>query len=169
MRQKITDEYLEGITKLNVAGFDPATHFGFYNPKEYGVEYFPNTEKAPLKMGKDYGKYKNLREWLVSYLTRNKIKAVAMEDVIFAHFVDFRQLCMIRGVVFEVCETLNIPIITFKPTDIKRHATGKGNANKQMMIKYAEKRYHIDTDNLDDLADAIHIYFYFIHRYDITK
>ena len=35
------------------------------------------------------------------------------------------------------------------------------------MIEYAEKRYHIETDKLDDLADAIHIYMYFIHRYKL--
>lgn len=167
MRQQITEEYLTQLTKMNVVGLDPAAHFGFYNPKEYGVQYFPNTEKAPKKLGADYGKWKNLREWFMDYLTRNKIKAVATEDVIFGHFVDFRSLCMIRGIIFEVCETLNIPIIAFKPSDIKRHGTGSGNANKQKMIEYAEKRYHIETDNLDDLADAIHIYMYFIHRYKL--
>lgn len=167
MRQTITQEYLKQLNRLNVVGFDPATRFGFYNPKDYGVQYFPNTGKAPKKLGESYGKYKNLREWLVDYFTRNEIKAVAAEDVIFAHFMDFRQLCMIRGVVFEVCETMNIPIITFKPSDIKRHGTGHGNADKAKMIEFAEKRYHIETDQLDDLADAIHIYFYFIHRYNL--
>lgn len=167
MRQTITQEYLNQLTKMNVVGFDPASHFGFYNPKDYGVKYFPNTDKAPKKMGADYGKYKNLREWLVDYLTANKIKAVASEDVIFGHFVDFRALCMIRGIMFEVCETLNIPIVTFKPSDIKKYGSGKGNADKKQMIECAEKRYHIETDNLDDLADAIHIYMYFVHRYKL--
>lgn len=167
MRQQITEEYAQQLTKMNVAGFDPAAHFGFYNPKDYGVQYFPNTDKAPKKYGADYGKYKNLREWMVDYLTRNDIKAVASEDVIFGHFVDFRALCMIRGVMFEVCETLNIPIITFKPSDIKKHGTGNGNASKALMIEFAEKRYHIETDQLDDLADAIHIYMYFVHRYKL--
>ena len=167
MRQTITEEYAKQLNKMNVVGFDPAAHFGFYNPKDYGVKYFPNTEKAPKKLGADYGKFKNLRAWLIEYLTSNKIKAVASEDVIFGHFVDFRSLCMIRGVLFEVCETLNIPIITFKPADIKKHGTGNGNANKKQMIEWAEKRYHIETDNMDDLADAIHIYMYFVHRYKL--
>ncbi len=167
MRQQITEEYAKQLNKMNVIGVDPAAHFGFYNPKEYGVQFFPNTEKAPKKYGADYGKWKNLREWFMDYLVRHKIKAVATEDVIFGHFVDFRSLCMIRGIIFEVCETLNIPIVAFKPSDIKRHGTGNGNANKQKMIEYAEKRYHIETDNMDDLADAIHIYMYFVHRYKL--
>ena len=74
---------------------------------------------------------------------------------------------MIREIIFEVCKTLKIPIVAFKPSDNKRHGTGNGNANKQKMIEYAEKRYHIETDNMDDLADAIHIYMYFVHRYKL--
>lgn len=167
MRQTLTEEYVSQLNKMNVLGVDPASHFGFYNPGEYGVKYFPNTDKASRKYGADYGKWKNLREWLMDYLIRNKIKAVATEDVIYGHFVDFRSLCMMRGIIFEVCETLNIPIIAFKPSDIKRHGTGSGNANKKTMIEYAEKRYHIETDNMDDLADAIHIYMYFVHRYKL--
>lgn len=166
--QQITEEYIKQLNKFNVVGFDVASHTGFYNPKNYGVKFFPNTDKAPKKLGLDYGKFKNFREWLIEYLTTNNIKAVAAEDVIFVRMVDFRSLCMQRGILFEVCETLNIPIITFKPSDIKRHGTGSGNANKKKMIEYAEKRYHIETDEMDDLADAIHIYMYFCHRYKLT-
>lgn len=36
-----------------------------------------------------------------------------------------------------------------------------------MMIEFAEKRYHIDVEGDDNLADAIHIYMYFIHRYKL--
>lgn len=167
MRQQITEEYVKQLNRFNVLGLDVAAHCGFYMPKDYGVKYFPTTEKAPKKMGEDYGKYKNFREWLIDYITTNGIKAVAAEDVVFAHFMDFRSLCMLRGILFEVCETLNIPIIVFKPSDIKRHGTGDGRADKAKMIEYAEKRYHIETDQLDDLADAIHIYMYFIHRYKL--
>lgn len=168
MRQQIDSEYIKQLNRFNVVGLDVASHCGFYNPKDYGMQHFPNTEKAPKKLGADYGKWKNFREWLLDYFKRNEIKAVAAEDVIYAgHMVDTRALCMMRGILFEVCETINIPIITFKPSDIKKHGTGKGNADKKMMIEYAEKRYHIETDNLDDLADAIHIYMYFIHRYKL--
>ena len=60
-----------------------------------------------------------------------------------------------------------MPIVVFKPSDIKKHGTGNGNATKQMMIDYAEKRYHIEVGKDDNLADAIHIYMYFIHRYKL--
>ena len=82
-------------------------------------------------------------------------------------FPPARKLSEFRGILFEVCQTLDIPVVTFKPTDIKKHGTGKGNADKKMMIKFAEERYHIEVGTDDNLADAIHIYMYFIHRYKL--
>lgn len=165
--QKLTEEYVSQLSRGNVMAFDVASHCGYYTLGDYGTEYFPNTDKAPKKLGPDYAQHKNFRAWLVEKLTKNNIKAVAAEDVIYGHFVDFRKLCEFRGILFEVCETLDIPIITFKPSDIKKHGTGNGNADKKKMIEYAEKRYHIEVGNDDNLADAIHIYMYFIHRYKL--
>lgn len=165
--QKLTEEYVAQLERKNVMAFDVASHCGYYTLGDYGTEYFPNNDKAPKKLGPDYAQHKAFREWLIKKLTTNNIKAVAAEDVIFGHFVDFRKLCEFRGILFEVCETLDIPIVTFKPSDIKKHGTGNGNAKKEMMIEYAEKRYHIEVGKDDNLADAIHIYMYFIHRYKL--
>ena len=164
---RLTEEYVAQLSRNNVMAFDVASHCGYYTLGDYGTEYFPNTDKAPKKLGSDYAQHKSFRAWLIEKLTKNNIKAVAAEDVIFGHFVDFRKLCEFRGILFEVCETLDIPIITFKPSDIKKHGTGNGNADKKKMIEYAEKRYHIEVGNDDNLADAIHIYMYFIHRYKL--
>lgn len=163
----ITEEFIKSITRGDIAAFDIATHVGYYTLGDYGVAHFPNTDKAPKKLGADYAQHKAFRNWLVEFLTSHNIKVAAAEDVIFGHFVDFRKLCEFRGIFFEVCETLDIPVITFKPSDIKKHGTGNGNADKKMMIKFAEKRYHIDCEGRDDLADAIHIYMYFLHRYKL--
>lgn len=165
--QKLTEEYVKELGRGDVMAFDVATHCGFYTLGDYGTAHFPNTEKAPKKLGSDYAQHKCFRQWLVNMLTSHKIKAVAAEDVVFGHFTDFRKLCEFRGILFEVCETLNIPIVTFKPSDIKKHGTGKGNADKKLMIKFAEERYKIEVGNDDNLADAIHIYMYFIHRYKL--
>lgn len=164
--QKLTEEYVATLKRGDVMAFDVASHCGYYSPGDYGTEFFPTTEKAPKKYGPDYAQHKTFRNWLIQKLTENKIKAVAAEDVIYAgHFVDFRKLCEFRGILFEVCQTLDIPIITFKPTDIKKHGTGNGNASKQLMIQFAERRYKIEVGKDDNLADAIHIYMYFVHRY----
>lgn len=165
--QKLTVDYVKSLTRGDVMAFDVASHCGYYTLGDYGTKYFPNTDKAPKYLGPDYAQHKAFRNWLMDILTSHSIKAVAAEDVIFGHFVDFRKLCEFRGILLEVCETLDIPIVTFKPSDIKKHGTGNGNANKEMMIKFAERRYKIEVGKDDNLADAIHIYMYFIHRYGL--
>lgn len=147
--------------------FDVATHCGYYTLGDYGTMHFPKTENAPKRLGPDYAQHKSFRGWLINILTEHKIKLVAAEDVVFGHFIDFRKLCEFRGILMEVCETLDIPVVLFKPTDIKKHGTGKGTADKKMMIKYAEERYKIEVGKDDNLADAIHIYMYCIHRYKL--
>ena len=165
--QQLTEEYVSQLSRSDVMACDVASHCGFYTLGDYGTKYFPNNDKAPQKLGADYAQHKAFRQWLIDMLTSHHIKAVAAEDVIFGHFIDFRKLCEFRGILFEVCESLDIPIVVFKPSDIKKHGTGNGNATKQMMIDYAEKRYHIEVGKDDNLADAIHIYMYFIHRYKL--
>lgn len=165
--QKLTQEYVKQLSRTDIMAFDVATHCGYYTTGDYGTKHFPNTDKAPKYMGPDYAQHKAFRNWLIEILTSHRIKAVAAEDVVYGHFIDFRKLCEFRGILLEVCETLDIPIVMFKPSDIKKHGTGKGNADKKMMMEFAEKRYHIDVDDDDNLADAIHIYMYFIHRYNL--
>lgn len=167
--QKLTEEFVSQLKRGDVMAFDVASHCGYYTLGDYGTKYFPPTDKAPKKLGPDYAQHKAFRNWLIEKLSSNKIKAVAAEDVIYVpgHFMDFRKLCEFRGILFEVCQTLDIPIVTFAPKDIKKHGTGNGNANKEMMMLFAEKRYKIEVGKDDNLADAIHIYMYFIHRYKL--
>lgn len=165
--QKLTEEYVKSLTRLDVMAFDVATRCGYYTLGDYGTKHFPNNNIAPKYLGPGYAQHKAFRSWLVEILTSHKIKVVAAEDVVYGHFIDFRKLCEFRGILLEVCETLDIPIVTFKPSDIKKHGTGKGNADKKTMIKFAEERYHIEVGKDDNLADAIHIYMYFIHLYKL--
>lgn len=165
--QKITEEFVKSLKRRDVMAFDVASHCGYYTLGDYGTKYFPNNDKAPKYLGPDYGQHKAFRLWLIDILTSHKIRVVAAEDVIQGDFISTRKLAEFRGILFEVCETLDIPIVTFKPTDIKKHGTGNGRADKKMMIESAEKRYHIEVGKDDNLADAIHIYMYFIHRYKL--
>lgn len=165
--QKLTEEYVRQLGRGDVMAFDVATHCGYYTLGDYGTKVFPNNDKAPKYLGPDYAQHKAFRNWLIEMLTSHRIKVVAAEDVIQGDFISTRKLSEFRGIILEVCETLDIPIIVFKPTDIKKHGTGNGRAKKKDMIEFAEKRYHIDVDGDDNLADAIHIYMYFIHRYKL--
>jgi hypothetical protein len=59
------------------------------------------------------------------------------------------------AVVTAWCEQHKIPHTSFAVSAIKRHATGKGNANKDAMIKAAAERGWIVED--DNHADALWI------------
>ena len=61
---------------------------------------------------------------------------------------------------------LNIPVVFFNVRSIKKWATGDGNADKKKMIEYCEKRWHYICQD-DNEADACHIYFYFLKRYNL--
>lgn len=166
MRQQLTENYINQLSRRDILGLDVATLCGYYSVYESGSVKFPNTEKAPKKCGEDYAQHKNFREWLVGLIEKYKFKAFAIEDVIFAHVMDFRKLCEFRGIVYEVAETYNIPVVAFKPSDVKKWATANGNASKAQMIEYCKKRWHIEPID-DNEADAIHIYMYFVHRYKL--
>lgn len=62
----------------------------------------------------------------------------------------------LSGALMMACEQASVPFEGFKPGEIKKFATGKGNANKEMMIEAAEKEYGPGIKT-DDQADALHI------------
>ena len=62
----------------------------------------------------------------------------------------------LSGALMTTCERMAVPFEGFKPGEIKKAATGKGNANKQMMVEAAQKAYGPAVDS-DDQADALHI------------
>lgn len=57
----------------------------------------------------------------------------------------------------KLCDERDITYKGYSVQEIKKHATGKGNASKELMIAAATRRWpdqHIVTD---DVADALHI------------
>ena len=62
---------------------------------------------------------------------------------------------MIQGVLVAWCERNGIEYRGYSPSEIKKHATGKGNAGKGLMLEAAVQRWpHVRDDNE---ADAIWI------------
>ena len=166
--QTLDTEYLSQLKRENVLALDVATHCGFKSVHGHGTWYFPPTESAPKKLGKDYGQHKAFRTKILNYIVDNDIRVITVEDVAFSKFsLATRKLAELRGVLFELCESLDIPVVTFGVTDIKKFATGKGNADKDEMIAAAQNRWHIDVGDDDNAADACHIFFYFCKRYNL--
>lgn len=60
------------------------------------------------------------------------------------------------GIVEEWCEINKIAYRSYSATEIKKFATGKGNAGKPLMISAAKEKYGY-AGNDDNEADAIHM------------
>lgn len=64
------------------------------------------------------------------------------------------------------CEKRGIQYAGYSASEIKKFATGKGNANKEAMVKAAQERYGYEGDN-DNVADALHLLHMVKHRLNI--
>lgn len=60
------------------------------------------------------------------------------------------------GVLKDLCIEKEVQLACYSATEIKKFATGKGNANKELMIKRAVELGFNPID--DNEADAIHLY-----------
>jgi Holliday junction resolvasome RuvABC endonuclease subunit len=61
------------------------------------------------------------------------------------------------GILMKLCEERGITYAGYGVGTIKKHATGKGNASKELMIGAAEVRWPEQDIITDDVADALHI------------
>ncbi len=69
----------------------------------------------------------------------------------------------LQSVLLVWAEENNIEYRGYSPTEIKKFATGKGNANKQMMIDSARDKGYDPAD--DNEADALHLLHLALHEY----
>lgn len=59
------------------------------------------------------------------------------------------------GVLLDLCIELGVEVACYSANEIKKHATGKGNAGKPAMIASAKKKWpHINIID-DNMADAL--------------
>lgn len=163
----ITKEFIDSITRNDVLALDIAEHTGYHNTYESGTVFFPKDDKAPKKLGPNYQQHKAFGNWLENYIKEHHVKVIAAEDLnVGKSFIAARKLGEFRGILLYICAKLDIPVVFFNVRDIKKWATGNGNANKEMMIDYCMKRWHIEPID-DNEADATHIFMYFVKRYKL--
>lgn len=62
------------------------------------------------------------------------------------------------GALIAMLEEKQIPYSALSPSEIKKHATGKGNANKDLMVEAAKKRFPLVEVIDDNHADALWIH-----------
>lgn len=137
---------------LNILALDVATRTGWCTKTASGV--------WNLNILRDESKGSRLVRF-VSKL-REIVKLENIDLIVFERSQGFHQNAVIvqselHGCLKLFCEENGIDYRAFSPAEIKKHATGKGNANKEMMILAAKEKYgYSGTD--DNEADAICIY-----------
>ena len=149
------------LTRNNILALDIAIHTGFYSMHGSGTWDFSESKKR-----NDNKHHAAFRNTLIDFIQAHDIKVIVAEDVtVNNHFVDTRKLSEFRGILLEICDTLNLQEPVFVNTKVvKKWATGNGNADKDTMIKFCKLRWK--TEPVDDNeADATHIFMYYVHKF----
>lgn len=154
---------MNNVTKDNVLALDIATHCGYFSAHGGGTWDF--TESKRRNDNKQHGAF---RETLMEFITTHDIRRIVAEDVaVNQHFIDTRKLSEFRGILLEICDTLNLPEPCFvNPSTLKKWATGDGRADKVKMMEFCRSRWKTDPAD-DNEADATHLYFYFVKRFNL--
>ncbi|MDL2320211.1 hypothetical protein LJC45_03660 [Alistipes sp. OttesenSCG-928-B03] len=160
-RASNSSEYRPG--KTEILALDIATHTGYYSLHGYGTWNF--TESARRNGNKQH---KHFRDTLIDYITRHGIRQIVAEDVnVNNHFSDLRKLSEFRGILLEVCDELDLPEPCFvNISTLKKWATGTSRADKGEMIYACHVRYRFSPPD-DNVADACHLYHYYLRKYRI--
>lgn len=146
------------IEPKDILSLDIATKTGYYHTSDGGgVWNFTPTIKR-----NDRKQYKAMRETLIRFIKKHDIKIIVAEDVnVKTSFVALRKLSEFRGVLKEVCESLDLPEPIFiNVTSVKYTLTGSGKASKELMIRTIKRKFQIDVED-DNHADAIAVFYHF--------
>lgn len=136
---------------MNILALDIATKTGWKTKTTSGVwNLKPNRgESEGMRVVRFKSKVKELVE-------SEDIQLIAYERPGGLHKLSIMVESEMIGVLKDFCIEKNIQYACYSAGEIKKFATGKGNADKNAMVKRAiELGYHPQDDNE---ADAIHIY-----------
>lgn len=160
---KSQNEQGSRLTRKDVLSLDIAQTTGFYSVHERGEWDFHESMRR-----NNNKQHKAFRDTLIAFIEKYHIKQIVAEDVnagaAKGGFKASVKLAEFRGILLEVCDTLNLPEPVFiNNQTVKRWATGNGKADKKMMIQYCKHRWGTDPVS-DNEADATHIFMYYIRK-----
>lgn len=138
--------------EFKILAVDPAEKTGWaVSTSLYGMEDFK------LKRDQSFG-YKLIK---FKKFIDDVVKTQGITFIAYERPSGFRPAAIMSHAKFvamleEYSVENNIPTIGYSAKEIKKHATGNGNANKDMMIKAAIRLYKKPIKD-DNIADALHI------------
>ena len=140
------------MNKLKVLSLDIASLTGWcLEPNLYGTWNLKTLKDESIGM-----KLIRFRAKLSEIHELEKLDVILYERAAGQHKSSIIHEAKMIGIVEEWCETNGVDYTCYSATEIKKFATGKGNAGKPAMIKAAKEKYGYDGDD-DNEADAIHM------------
>lgn len=137
-----------------ILGLDPATKCG-YAVKDGPSGTWDFTSKRDQSPSLKLIRLKNS---LTNIHNQHGLKIVAFEAARNAGKRNQGALVVqseMQGIIKQFCDERDIPYRGYSPSEIKKHATGKGNASKEDMIAAAKRKF-IQINLVDDNhADAL--------------
>lgn len=151
------------LSKNELLALDIATHTGFYSTNGFGTWNFTESKRR-----NNNKQHKDFRDTLMGFILANSIKQVVAEDInVNNHFSDMRKLSEFRGILFEICDELDMPEPVFiNVSTLKKWATGNGRASKQEMMNACIEKYCFHPQD-DNVSDACHLFHYYTRKYRI--
>lgn len=136
---------------MNILSLDIATKTGWKTKTASGVwDLTPNRgESSGMRLVRFKAK-------VIELAGLEDINLISYERPAGMHKSSIMVASEMVGILKELCVYLNIELACYSATQIKKFATGKGNANKEAMIKAAVELGFNPAD--DNEADAIHLY-----------
>lgn len=130
------------LTSLGYAEDDGTT--GVVQPKSRGVE-----------------RLAELDEWMIQKSAG--VDVVYLEGYAYARANQAHQIGELGGVLRLVLHYAGVEVVVVPPASLKKFATGKGNATKELMVSVATKRSGRVFDGSDE-SDAWLLWAYAMHR-----
>ena len=139
-------------TNVKILAIDPASMLGWaLSNTEYGTWDLRTRKDESIGM-----KLIRLKAKLVEVHTITKFTLLVYERAAGMHKGAIIHQAKLIGVMEQWCEEMQIDYRAFSATEIKKFATGKGNAGKPKMIQAAQERLGY-TGNDDNEADSLWI------------
>ena len=136
---------------MNILALDIATKTGWKTKTASGTwDLKPNRgESEGMRVVRFKSKVKEL-------VSMEGITIIAYERPAGMHKASIMVASEMVGALKDLCIEMNINLACYSAQQIKKFATGKGNAGKPEMIEAAKKLGYSPVD--DNEADAIHLY-----------
>lgn len=144
---------------MNILALDIATKTGWKTKEASGVWDF--TPKRGESIGMRVVRFKAKIREMIELV---KPDLIVYELPAGLHKSSIMVASQMIGILMSECEDHNINYANESSKEIKKFATGNGNAGKPLMIKAARDLGFDPKD--DNEADAIHLYNLFVSKYE---